>query len=85
MWDCRECQRLEGDCNRAIEEIRVVVRGRFNSVREKILALHEAQDVRDSLVRLLRKHTESHRTRKRSVSREESTLNTLSDEGRKQA
>ena len=46
MCDCHECQRLESECDHTKEVIRAVVRERFNSVREKIFALHEAQEVR---------------------------------------
>jgi hypothetical protein len=60
MCDCRECQRLESEYDRAIEVIRAVVRERFNSVREKIFALHEAQEVRDSHLRLLYDHRRNH-------------------------
>ncbi len=60
MFDCRECQRLESECDRAIEGIRAVVRERFISVREKVFALREAQEVRDSRLRLLYDHRRNH-------------------------
>lgn len=65
MGDCRECQKLEGEYDRAIERIRTVVQERFNSLHEKILALHEAQEVRDSHVRLLYDHLKNHPRRSR--------------------
>ena len=78
MCECRECQGLESAYNRAIEGIRAVVREKFNSVREKILALHEAQEVRDSHLRALYHHRRNHprkshvHKRKRAVPSHES-------------
>jgi hypothetical protein len=60
MWHCGECRRLENEHDCAIEGIRAVVRERFDSVREKIFALHEAQKVRDSRLRLLYDHRRDH-------------------------
>ena len=60
MNDCRECQTLESEYHRATEAIRAVTRERFNTVREKLLALYEAQEVRDSHLRVLYDHQRNH-------------------------
>jgi hypothetical protein len=64
---CRECQRLERESQRAIDEIYCVVDTKFENIGEKLRKLHKAQDMRDVALRAIYEHGRSHRAQQRCV------------------
>lgn len=58
---CPECHRLKLEYQSAIEEIRAVTNGKFETVRAKLNRLFEKQDERDRAIRALYLHKNIHR------------------------
>ena len=53
---CPECERFEAAYQAAINQINVIVRGPFTTVREKLTQLFETQDKRDRMLAQLYSH-----------------------------
>jgi len=57
---CSECERLEREYKRVVNEISAVVITSFHNIGKKILELHRWQDRRDEVIRLLYQHKKNH-------------------------
>jgi hypothetical protein len=53
---CPECERFEAAYQAAIDQINVIVRGPFMTVREKLTRLFDMQDERDRILAQLYSH-----------------------------
>jgi len=60
---CDDCDKLESECQYAIDKISSVVETRFLTFSEKLQALHQWQDIRDAAIRALYEHEEFHARR----------------------
>ena len=60
---CHLCESLELDCERAVDEIRLLMNTKFPTVGEKVRRLHQCQTVRDVALRAFYEHESLHRRR----------------------
>ncbi len=59
---CRQCQKLEHQYQRSVDEIFSVLDRRFMTMDEKLCELHELQDMRDKAAQAWSEHKKSHRS-----------------------
>lgn len=57
---CPECTKLNANAELAVKSIRLIVRTRFETLREKLQLLHQWQSARDSAMETLYLHKKSH-------------------------
>src|SRR6266496_6789132 len=57
---CRQCQKLEHQYQRSVDEIFSVLDRRFMTMEEKLCQLHELQDMRDKAAQAWSEHKKSH-------------------------
>jgi len=59
-FSCPECKRLDANVEFAVKSIRLIMKTKFDTIREKLQLLHEWQCARDSAMETLYVHKKSH-------------------------